>query len=191
MVFLRLPDGRRATEAYLKKLQAGGTLQFPAGTQTALLRRTLLIDDSGTIRESPLTEELQIRVYRELDAGIPYAFTLHRGELFAGLAGGLHAIGKDETSYFSFQTRGPDVFELPQLPPAGIILQTCTRCHSRLDGRGGIHTVNTMYSRGNHGQIATGLRSTAMSDEARMTIRWTQETYTWGLLQGLWSTRRD
>ena len=189
VVFLRLPEGRRATEAFLKKMQDGDLPQFPEGTQTALLRRMLLIDSSGTLRESPLTESLQIRVYRKLDLGIPYEFTLRRCDLFAGRHGGLHAVGADETSYFDFQTRGGDVFEMPKLPPAEAIMQTCNRCHARLDGRGGIHTVNTIYARGDTGQKPTGLWPTTSSQEARTTIDWARKSYTWGLLQGLWAAR--
>ena len=173
VVFLRLPGGRRATEAYLKELQEGGLPQFPEGTQTALLRRILLIDDSGTLRESPLTEDLQVRVYHKLDLGIPYEFTLHRSDLFAGRAGGLHAIGRDETSYFSSRpaarmsesarasTCGADLANLHSMP-----------FPPRRPGEE-FHTVNTIYSRGDHGQKATGLRATEMNHEARTTIRWT------------------
>ena len=187
MAFIRLPEGRRATEAFLKRTRAGDPPQFPEGTQTALLRRTLLIDSSGTLRESPLTESLQIRVYRKLDLGIPCAFTLRREDLFAGRNGGLRAVTPDETSYFDFQTRGGDVFEMPKLPPAAAIMQSCEHCHARLDGRGGIHTVNTIYSR--FGRGATGLAPTTLRQEASATIDWTRKSFTWGLLQGLWEVR--
>jgi hypothetical protein len=129
LVFLRLPDGRSATDAYLKKMQDGGVPQFPEGTQTALLRRMLVIDRSGTLRESPLTESLQIRVYRKLDLAAPYEYRLRRSDLFAGRHSGLKAVSAEETSYFDFQTRGADVFEMAKPPAAGPIMQTCNRCH--------------------------------------------------------------
>jgi hypothetical protein len=188
-VFLRLPKGRRATEAFLRKMQDGDIPQFPEGTQTALRRRMLLIDSSGTIRESPLTESLQIRVYRNLDSGVPYEYSLRRRDLFAGRSGGLHAVAADETSYFDFQTRGKDVFEMPRLPPAESIMQTCSHCHSRADGRGGIHTVNTIYARVDAGQKATGLCDTTLKQEASMTIDWVRKSFSWGLLQGLWEAQ--
>jgi hypothetical protein len=188
-VFLRLPEGRRATEVFLRKMQEGDIPQFPEGTQTALLRRMLLIDRSGTIRESPLTESLQIRVYRDLDSGIPYEYSLRRRDLFAGRSGGLHAVEAHETSYFDFQTRGADVFEMPTLPTAQAIMQTCGRCHSRADGRGGIHTVNTIYARFDTGQKATGLCDTTLKQEESMTIEWVRKTFSWGLLQGLWESQ--
>jgi hypothetical protein len=188
-VFLRLPGGRKATEAFLMRMRDGDLPQFPEGTQTALLRRMLLIDKTGALRESPLTESLQVRVYRILDLGIPYEFTLRRKDLFAGRDGGLHALKTDETSYFDFQTRRGDVFEMPELPPAEAVLQTCTHCHSRLDGRGGIHTMRTIYARGEARERATGLRPTTVRHEAGSTIGWVRKSYTWGLLQGLWQVR--
>ena len=188
-VFLRLPEGRPATEAFLRKMQDGNVPQFPEGTQTALLRRMLLIDNSGTIREAPLTESLQIRVYRDLDSGIPYEYTLRRSDLFAGRRGGVHAVGADETSYFDFQTRGKDVFEMPRLPDGEAIMQTCGRCHSRVDGRGGIHTVNTIYARVDTKQRSTGLVATTLKQQERLTIDWVRKSFTWGLLQGLWEAQ--
>ena len=188
-VFLRLPEGRPATEEFLRKMQDGNLRQFPEGTQTALLRSMLLIDRSGTIREAPLTESLQIRVYRDLDSGIPFEYTSRRSDLFAGRRGGLHAVGADETSYFDFQTRGKDVFEMPTLPAGESIMQTCSRCHSRADERGGIHTVNTVYARVDTKQRATGLVATTLKQEQSMTIDWVRKSFTWGLLQGLWEAR--
>jgi len=189
VVFLRLPEGRRATEAFLTKMQEGDLPQFPEGTQTALLRRMLLIDRSGTLRESPLTESLQIRVYRKLDLGIPFEYTLRRCDLFAGRNGGLDVVGADEASYFDFQTRSGDVFEMSKLPPAAAIMQTCHQCHTRLDGRGGIHTVNTIYARVDIGQKVTGLWATTLKQEKSMRIDWVRKSFTWGLLQGLWEAR--
>jgi hypothetical protein len=189
VVFLRLPEGRRATEAYLEKLQKGELQQFPQGTQTALLRPTLLIDSRGKLRLSPLTESLQVRTFARLDTGTPCEFTLRRADLFAGRSGGLHAVGADETSYFDFQTRGGDVFEMAKRPPAEKVLDTCTRCHTRLGGHGGIHTVQTLYGIGCATKPA-GLVPSGYCQEAAATIRWTSKTYTWGLLQGLWEAEQ-
>jgi hypothetical protein len=188
IVLLRLPEGRRATEAFVRKTADGDLPQFPAGTQTALLRRMLLIDSSGQIRLSPLTESVQLRVFRQMDTGMPYELTLQRSALFAGRHGGLRAVGADETSFFDFQTRAGDAFEAPKLRPAAVVLRTCTNCHARNDGRGGIHSVQTSYAR-----VVTETRpalvATDLGQEARRTIEWTQKSYTWGLLQGLWEAQ--
>jgi hypothetical protein len=86
LVFLRLPGGRAATVAYLKRLRAfdqplmvrdgpkgpGNTFgpspklpQFPAGTEVALVRRALLVAAPAELTASPLTESVQLRYYRE------------------------------------------------------------------------------------------------------------------------------
>jgi hypothetical protein len=187
VVFLRLPGDRRASEVYWKAMQNGELPQFPEGTQTALLRRTLLIDSTGTLRESPLTESLQLRVFCKLDTGDPYMFTLRRRDLFAGRNGGLHPVGAQETSFFDFQTRGGDVFEMNKRPAAPVLMQSCTSCHARADGRGGIHTVSTIYARGDAKH--PGLVPADARDQTRLTLDWVQKTYTWGLLQGLWATQ--
>ncbi|MDR3619694.1 MAG: hypothetical protein P4L85_10110 [Paludisphaera borealis] len=189
LVLLHLPEGRKATAALLKKMHDGEILQLPEGAQTALLRRTLLIDDSGTLRESPLTESLQIRVYKKQDLGIPSMFTLRRKDLFAGRNGGLRPVGGADTSYFDFQTRGGDVFEQAVLPRAEAVMQTCSRCHTRTDGREGIYSVNTIYASRDAGPSPTGLCSTTLSEESERTIGWVRKSYTWGLLQGLWEAR--
>jgi hypothetical protein len=189
VVLLRLPEGRTATAAFLKKMREGEILQLPKGAQTALLRRTLLIDSSGNLRESPLTESLQIRVYKKQDLGIPFMLTLRRKDLFAGRNGGLLPVGQAETSYFDFQTRGVDVFEEAVLPPAEAVMQTCSHCHTRTDGREGIYSVNTIYAPRDAGPTTTGLCSTTLSMESERTIGWVRKTYTWGLLQGLWEAQ--
>jgi hypothetical protein len=187
VVLLQLPGGRQATEHYLKTMPAGGT-QFPEGTQLVLLRRALLIDRTGTLRESPLTESVEIRVYQKLDLGIPIAFALRRSDLFAGRTGGLRAIGPEETSYFDFQTRGSDVFEEAKRPPAQHMMETCNRCHARNSGKGGIHTVNTFYSVGTDGP-PPGLTFTTPQAVTHATVDWVRQTYSWGLLQGMWESR--
>ncbi len=87
-VFLRLPEGRAATVAYVHQLRAfdeplltradkaGGPPDeflpnpdlppLPVGTEVALVRRALLISSSRTPMASALTESVQLRVYREV-----------------------------------------------------------------------------------------------------------------------------
>src|SRR5262249_11940593 len=128
----------------------------------------------------------QIRVYHKMDNGIPYELALRRKDLFAGRNGGLHAVGRDETSSFDFQTRGGDVFERPMRPPATATLSTCATCPERIVSRGGVDMMNVAYSGGGSAPKPTGLAATDRRREAEMTIGWTQKSYTWGLLQGLW-----
>jgi hypothetical protein len=146
LVFLKLPAGRAATVDYLKKLRdfdqplrVGAKIvgnrtekylpnpklpQFPAGTEVALVRRAILIDSSHAPVAGPITESVQLRVYREVpemtarnvgdavDASNSTAvnervrawqsfqeFQLSRARLFAGRAGGLRAVDPDERDF--------------------------------------------------------------------------------------------
>jgi hypothetical protein len=105
LVFLRLPGGRAATVAYLKRLRSfdqplivrdgpkgpGNTVgpnprlpQFPAGTEVALVRRAMLVAAPAELTASPLTESVQLRYYREVP-------NLTKQTLEAALAGGTAA----------------------------------------------------------------------------------------------------
>jgi hypothetical protein len=85
LLFLRLPGGRAATLAYLKKLRSfdeplmvkakdNGTEyvpnpklpQFPVGTEAALVRRAMLVDSKHRPVVTALTESVQVRVYRKV-----------------------------------------------------------------------------------------------------------------------------
>src|SRR5437016_6684438 len=66
VVFLRLPGGRAVTERYLKELGRDSIKQFPPGTMLAMLRRALAVDRSTKVRVTPVTELVQIRVYRRI-----------------------------------------------------------------------------------------------------------------------------
>jgi hypothetical protein len=85
LVFMRLPEGRKATLAYLQTLwnfqqpwiqpqeQNGDQVvvnpdlpSFPAGTEVALVRQMTLFDNEGNLAPAPLTESVQIRVYHAI-----------------------------------------------------------------------------------------------------------------------------
>jgi hypothetical protein len=86
LVFVRLPEGRKATLDYFHALWnvpepwAAGELdvargelnpklpQFPVGTQVALVRQMTLFDREGKLVAAPITESTQIRVYRTISA---------------------------------------------------------------------------------------------------------------------------
>lgn len=92
-VFIRLPGGREATLAYIKKLESfpqqwlpeldahdpdrvvpnPATPQFPPATQLALVRQMILTDDGANLRPTRVTENVQIRVHRTIPASIPAA----------------------------------------------------------------------------------------------------------------------
>lgn len=91
LVFIRLPEGRKATLAYLDKLNTfpkpwkvlprepdetglrppppelnPEVPQFPTGTQVALVRQLMVVRDDGKPTPTPLTESVQFRTYREI-----------------------------------------------------------------------------------------------------------------------------
>ncbi|HEV3214184.1 MAG TPA: hypothetical protein VGZ27_00590 [Vicinamibacterales bacterium] len=192
LVFIRLPGGRDATLKYLNRLRSFDeplwmdTLdpamkpflpyypnpdvpQFPAGTQVALVRRALLIDSSGEITPSRLTESVQLRTYRRIGEMTPQVFLdahrtedaffaragqdfrefrLSRAALFSGRGGGLMPVGQDEKDYPTFSAHGNDAFdEAVERSPGGVdadagrIVAGCHDCHSAP----GIYSFNSHY----------------------------------------------
>lgn len=222
-VLINLPAGRETTLAYLEQLDlfANPLLpqperkaksqprspprfnpelpQFPVGTQVALLRELLAIDDQGKIRSTRIIESAQIRVYREIPQGDPahpekfdhligkqdvYEFRISRRELFAGNSGGLHAIGAQDKDILPVLNPGPeDPFELdnPKAPIGFKILSQCAGCHARP----GIHSVESFRRSFNQRNPPAHLQSVDrdQQEKAAMGRKW--EDYSWGLLQGL------
>lgn len=98
LVFLRLPQGRRATLDYLKKLaefpnpwipdSRGGfpvmpnpkVPQFALGTRLALVRKMFVIDNAGNPVATTLTQTVQIRAHRaipsEISGGVSSEITM-------------------------------------------------------------------------------------------------------------------
>ena len=190
LVFLRLPQGRDAALAYLEQLRNfpdplvpnhkefyellrnvgdGASLvpnprlpQFPAGTEVALVRRMILIDDKGQPEVSPITESVQIRVYRDVPSRPTWKqgsfrdfqdvdeFRLSRQRLFAGESGGLRPLAPNAQGFPQFMSHGmdefetePDTHEHRTAPVRMHLLETCGECHDAP----GIHSLIS-YVRG-------------------------------------------
>lgn len=215
LIFVRLPAGREATLAYLKQtsefprpwlpdeqdpqrfLPNLELPQFPVGTELALVRQMMLIDDHGNLTPTPVIVQVQIRVHRAIPQVTTqtldrdrvsartsldtYEFKLSRAKLFAGDSGGLRPVAPDEKEFPLFQSHGIDLFELTgaqgslerELRPA---LSSCSSCHYRP----GIHS---MLSRSVRRNI---IPSWDPMYEASTTRGWKQRQYSWGLLRGLW-----
>ena len=193
MIFLRLPEGRDQTLKYvdqlsewLKKGAKGGRAtvpQFSANTQFALVRRTLLLDDQGEIRPTPLTEQVQLQILHDPTTapdGKPgvhtfLEFRLRREQLLAGKAGGLGAVPDDEREWqhLTFYGGGPlpDGFAVV-LP----VMASCRGCHSHGPG---ILSINSFQN--SHG----GWHVTSPGDQERRIGAWKREQYSWGLLEGI------
>lgn len=203
VVFFRLPGGRAATERYLKGLNRATLTQFPPGTAVAMVRRALAVDGAGKPRVTPVTELVQIRVYRHIpalkgprelyraEAGEQnaYEFVLDRPKLFAGQPG-LRAVGPDEPAE-PFARNDSDPFERPAPPPIDpdtrppVIrpeprqMQSCLECHAGP----GIHSVNSVR-RGLRGPEREPFRTYALGVELSYTVQAKVKRYDWGLLQG-------
>jgi len=172
---LRLPGGREATHSYLSSTGEGGFRQFPVGTQTALLRRVIAIDDKGIPRMTRLTESLQIRVFDALEEdeiGRSFKMLLRRSNLISDRTSGLRSVQSDDRS---------------------LELGTCSSCHARLE-RGGVATLQTLRTGGDIyapgpfmrvGELAPAV-PTDLDSQARLSIDWLQQTPAWRLLKSFW-----
>src|SRR5438445_576484 len=120
LVFVRLPGGRKATFDYFHTLwdfpqpwiprpdtAPDQTVinpdlpQFPAGTEVALIRQMMLFDNQGNLVATPVTESVQIRVYRAIAKSGQdcYEIRLSRPQLFGSKSGGLRAIASNEKEF--------------------------------------------------------------------------------------------
>jgi hypothetical protein len=234
LVLLRLPDGREATLTYLERLRAfNGPLwlddpglpryltpypnpdvpQFPVGTQVVLVRRALLIDSSGSVSPTRLTEQVQLRVYHSIErmtsgafadahrvdesvfprAGQDFEeFSLNRAALFAGRSGGLLPLGAVEPFFLTFSSKGIDAFEMrPEDRPRTYgtepaqARRICKDCH----GAPGIYSVNSFVPfRLMNGPNAAGaprLSEIPLADAERTAVVWKQQRPEWIALSRL------
>jgi hypothetical protein len=193
MIFWRLPEGRDQTLKYVDRLSEwkkkgakGGPAtvpQFSANTQFALVRRTLLLDDRGEIRPTPLTEQVQLQILHDPTAapdGKPgvktfLEFRLRREQLLAGKAGGLGAVPDDEREWqhLTFYGGGPLIDGFAVVLP---IMASCQGCHSHGPG---ILSINSFQ--GGHDRWHV----TSPGDEERRISTWKRQQDSWKLLEGI------
>jgi len=210
LIFMRLPGGRAATLDYLKSLDAirkpwlpdangpEGVMpnpevpQFPPGTELALVRKTMLIDNQSNLQPSNIVEDIQIRVHRAIPTEIQpihnidrnaartamdvFEFKFSRPRLFAA-GGGLRAVQATEREFALFASHDIDFEEREPLA-------ACASCHFRP----GIHS---MLSRGRlvGTERVEVVPSWDLNYEVNVTKSWMGRQYSWGLLQGLWRSR--
>ncbi len=221
VIFLRLPEGREATEAYLAGLSRDtiteysaqgeaeaneqevarfGVIpkrwrpitQFPQGTMVAMVRRALAVDSESKLRATPITELVQIRVYRRIpcdpranklngDFGEQdvFEFALDRQELYAGRPG-LRLVGPDALIE-SFERREPDPYaDDARRVDAISCTRSCIECHQAP----GVYSMLSM-ERGFNNPLGVKFREYAWDVEMRYTTMAKVKGYEWGLLQGL------
>jgi hypothetical protein len=223
IVFLRLPGGRKATLDYIERLSNfpdpwifapqkpddlgavmphrsgppwvnSKTPQFPAGTQLALIRQMLLIDNNGEIVPTKLTESVQLRVYLTVDNqrnGFDqraFELKLSRAELFAKRAGGLHNVSQDERDFAIFLSHDIDPFELQDSHPNQTAAfgqnraLNCNTCHSGP----GIHSVLSYSQLFSQPLLRIKFESSTPESIKESTISYKKQQANWGLLQGFW-----
>jgi hypothetical protein len=120
LVFVRLPEGRKATLDYFQTLwnfpqpwvsvpppvpadqaeENPDLPSFPSGTQVALVRQMMLFDNQGNLAVSRIIESVQIRVYREITTAPARDFS-------AGPAGMARNSGQD---FFEIKISRPLLF---------------------------------------------------------------------------------
>lgn len=214
IVLWNLPGGSAETREYLQKLWnvpqpfvIDETFQFardgevraklnpnlppvPDGTQLALVRKMLLIADTGAIVPSNIVESIQLRAF---PGRIFSEVRFSRGALFNGKAGGLRAVDAGERDFITFSSKGIDPFEQQSFGgPARLprVLDSCISCH-QVEFKPAIETVLSLRQM---------LRPSSLVDSRHERwARWFAQpivaaaaksrSYEWGLLQGLWQSQ--
>ncbi|HVD93725.1 MAG TPA: hypothetical protein VNC21_15620, partial [Vicinamibacterales bacterium] len=225
LVFIKLPGGRHPTRAYVDRLRRfNGPLyvrtvaspkpewpnfnpdipQFPPGTEVALVRRALLVTSAFDLAASPVTESVQVRVYRQVPPWSPanltkammmgsdaarswqsfHEFVVSRARLFAGQSGGLRAIDGASTDFLTgFSTHGVDGFEQGYAPhPGPASLTWCSGCHFAP----GVYSFNTFAQSFASDATPPGrLAAMPVPDVLASAVAWKQKRADWVLLQRL------
>jgi hypothetical protein len=228
LIFMRLPGGRNATFDYLRTLwdfpepwvprsdgkdvqdqtvENSHLPQFPAGTEVALVRQMMSFDNRGDVEGTPITESIQIRVYRAVPTNadeVPatseeigksgqdyYQSRLYRRALFASRMGGLRAAEANEKEFPILWAFGADEgspsqhVTLEQMQP---VLQTCVWCHRGM----GLNSLNSRsrlirpkWLVHDPGPVADPSDKTKWWEDDQ-SVYWKQHRYDWGLLSGYW-----
>lgn len=175
--------------------------QFPVGTTFALVRQAVLIDDTGQLVASPLTESVQIRRYLDVSRSAPqidrrftnsvakpptqafYEFVLTREQLFNRPAASLRAIDRKEKQFMHFMSKGFDPFEQDEPvathPPRGL---ACMTCHTPA----GIRSVNSFIGLfQGRSLFLPPVADLSPEREREIALQWKTRQFDWGLLKGL------
>jgi hypothetical protein len=230
LVFIKFPGGRTAASDYIRSLwdfpqpwiqradldaAEDQTVvnpnlpPLPAGTQVALVRQLILFDNKGNLEGTPITESVQIRVYRRpatkedlanlasnFDRGIEatgqdfYEIRLSRPQLFAKTAGGLRAVEQNEKEFEIFGFHPADMgapsFYIP-LRKYRPVLENCAPCH-RAPG------INSLNIRGyllKPNWIQPVLPAGSENPKRNwweVETQWKSRRYDWGVLSGFWNS---
>jgi hypothetical protein len=214
IVLWNLPGGSAETREYLQKLWnfpqpfvVDETFQFardgevraklnpalppvPDGTQIALVRKMLLIADTGAIVPSNIVESIQLRAFPgRMFSEVRFS----RGALFTGKAGGLRTVDADERDFITFSSQGIDPFEKKSFSrPANLprVLDGCVNCH-QVEFKPATETIQSLRQilrpgslvDSRHERWARWFTQSIVAAEAK------GRSHEWGLLQGLWQSQ--
>ncbi len=187
LVFVRSPEGRAGTLDFIESLNTEPNPVLAIGSDVALVRRMLLVDDQGDLTLSPLVETVQLRHFSPGQNF--HEFELDRARLFDGLAGGL--VLKTDV-FLLFMSHG-DVFENPDIPELkDTIPKICSACHFEyppIPNSGNTRSIIS-YSRQPFSLPDNGqpiLFPTTSAAEAQTVINWKLHHETWRSLETLWN----
>jgi len=191
LVFVRSPAGRKATLDFINSLNTDPHPDFKIGSEVALVRRMLLIDDLGNPVLSPLVETIQIRHFSPEQVFLE--FELDRRRLLNGDADSLNL----KTDLFMLFLSHGDVFESDHGPELqATIPDICKACHLNIPGvldSGNMQSLLQAvlsYSRANFplpDNQRPILFATTRMDEAQTVINWKLKHHTWKSLKTLWN----
>ncbi len=185
LVFVRSPDGRTATLDLIQSLNTDRRPVLTTGTDIALVRRMLLIDNQGNLMLSPLIETIQIRHFNPEQ--IFHELELDRPGLFKGASG----LQLNTDLFLLFFSHG-DEFQFSDRPKQATIPDICKGCHVNIPAvldRGNIESILS-YSRANFplpDDRQPILFATTWMDEAKTVIDWKLNHGTWQTLKSLWN----
>ena len=191
LVFVRSPNGRKATLDFIHSLNTDSHPDFKIGSEVALVRRMLLIDDQGDPVLSPLVETIQIRHFSP--AQVFHEFELDRTRL---LEGDVNTLTLKTDLFMLFLSHG-DLFERDHGPKLrATIPDICKSCHLNIPGvldSGNMqHLLQSVlsYSRTNFplpdNQRPILFPATWM-DESQAVMNWKFNHITWKSLKNLWN----
>jgi hypothetical protein len=170
LVLVKAGDRREQTLKLVRQLNDGDKAS-PA--RVALVRRMLLIDKEGRIRLSPITETVQMRGETERE------FKLDRKDFLAGKTKqSIRAVTEDDRERPEIVLLGNNAGDRPAL-----ILKSCSHCH-----QGGELNSRTQTFSAGVGPMRARPRliASTLADEVAKGIRWKNDQFMWGKLQGLW-----
>jgi hypothetical protein len=214
IVLWNLPGGSARTIGYLQKLWdfpqpfvSDETFQFardgeirtklnpalppvPDGTQIALVRKMLLIDDTGVIVPSNLVQRIQMRRF----PGRAFSeLQMSRRDLFAGKSGGLRAVDVDERGFITFSAKGMDPLERESWRGAANlprVIDGCVNCH-HVGFEPTIETVRSLRRILRPGSLIDSRheRWARWFTQSIVAAETKSRSYEWGVLEGLWQSQ--